>query len=136
MSVLEDVLGKVVEKAVGGDSDKAKVIQALIPVVIALVANGGLDKILDKMRAQGLSSQADSWLGGGANESITGDQAAELVGDSNVKKIAEQAGLPEGKAADLIAEALPEVIDKVSPGEGSDAPLAEDVDKALASLKG
>lgn len=133
MSVLEDILGKVVEKAVGGDSDKAKVVQALIPVVVALLANGGLEKILGKMRAQGLSSQADSWVGDGGNESISGDQAKEILGSDQVAKIAEQTGLPEGQAADLVAEALPEVIDKVSP-QGSE-PLADEVGKALDSLR-
>jgi uncharacterized protein YidB (DUF937 family) len=133
MSVLEDILGKVVEKAVGGDSDKAKVVQALIPVVVALLANGGLEKILGKMRAQGLSSQADSWVGDGGNESISGDQAKEILGSDQVAKIAEQTGLPEGQTADLVAEALPEVIDKVSP-QGSE-PLADEVGKALDSLR-
>ena len=133
MSVIEDILGKVVEKAVGGDADKAKVIQALIPIVVALLADGGLEKILDKMRSQGLSSQADSWIGSGGNESITGDQAKELIGSDKVAKIAEDAGIPEGEAADLVAEALPEVIDKVSP-DGSE-PLADEVGKALDSLK-
>ena len=133
MSVLEDILGKVVEKAVGGDSDKAKVVQALIPVVVALLANGGLEKILGKMRAQGLTSQADSWVGDGGNESISGEQAKEILGSDQVAKIAEQTGLPEGQAADLVAEALPEVIDKVSP-QGSE-PLADEVGKALDSLK-
>ncbi len=134
MSVLEDILGKVVEKAVGGDADKAKVIQALIPIVVAMLADGGLEKILDKMRSQGLSSQADSWIGDGGNESITGDQAREVIGSDKVAKVAEDTGLPEDQAADLIAEALPEVIDKVSP-EG-EQPLADQVGKALDSLKG
>lgn len=133
MSVIEDILGKVVEKAVGGDTDKAKVITALIPIVMALLADGGLEKILDKMRSQGLSSQADSWIGNGGNEPITGDQAKELIGSDRVAKIAEDTGLPEDKAADLVAEALPEVIDKVSPD--GEQPLADEVGKALDSLR-
>ncbi len=133
MSVIEDILGKVVEKAVGGDSDKAKVIQALIPIVVTLLANGGLEKILGKMRSQGLSSQADSWIGKGGNQPITGDQAKELIGSDKVAAVAQDTGLPEDKAADLIAEALPGVIDKVSP-EG-EQPLADEVGAALDSLK-
>lgn len=134
MSVIEDILGKVVEKAVGGDADKAKVITAMIPIVMALLADGGLEKILDKMRSQGLGSQADSWVGSGGNESISGEQAKELLGSDQVAKVAEQTDLPEDKAADLIAEALPEVIDKVSP-KGKQ-PLGDEVGAALDSLKG
>jgi uncharacterized protein YidB (DUF937 family) len=134
MSALEDVLSGAIGKALGGDSDKGKIVQALLPVVISLLANGGLSKILDGMKKQGLTAEADSWVGDGENKSITGEQAKAVVGEDEVKRIADQTGLPEGQAADLIAEALPMVVDKVSP-EGSQ-PGSSDVDKLLESLRG
>lgn len=138
MSVLEDILGKVAEKAIGGDSDggsdKEKLIAALVPIVISMLANGGLEKILGKMRKQGLSAEADSWVSDGENISISPEQATEVVGSDQVKKIAEQVGVPEDTAAKMIADALPQVVDKVSP-EGKE-PLADEVGKALDSLKG
>ncbi len=128
MSALEDILGTVVDKAVG-DEDKAKLVETLLPLVVSLLASGGLEEILGKMKDQGLSSQADSWVGGGENKSISGDQAKKVVGDDEVKRIAGQIGLPEDQTADLIAKALPLAVDQASPD--GDLPDAAAVDEAL-----
>jgi uncharacterized protein YidB (DUF937 family) len=141
MSALEDILSGAIGKALGGGSsgggdgggDKSKLISALIPVVVGLLANGGLQKILDSMKKQGLTAEAQSWVGDGENLPISGDQAKEVVGVDQVKQIADQIGLPEGQAADLIAQALPQVVDKASP-EGKE-PLEDQVNNALESLK-
>jgi uncharacterized protein YidB (DUF937 family) len=134
MSALEDILSGAVGKALGADddSDKGKMIQLLLPIVIGLVSSGGLGKILDGMKKQGLTAEADSWVGAGENLPITGDQAKAVIGEDEVKKIADQIGVDEGQAAGLIAEALPQVVDKVSP-EG-DAPEGDAVEKMLESI--
>ena len=134
MSALEDILTGAIGKALGADedSDKGKIIAALLPIVIGLLANGGLGKILDSMKKQGLTAEADSWVGGGENHPINADQAKSVVGDDQVKKIADQIGVDEGQAAGLIAEALPQVVDQVSP-EG-DAPEGDAVEKMLESI--
>ena len=134
MSVLEDVLGSVVTKALGGGSDKEKLVKTLLPVVIALLANGGLKKIIDAMNKQGMEKQANSWVGDGENLPITADQATKVVGESQIKDISEKIGLPEDETAKLVAEALPQVVDKASP-EGKE-PADAEVDKTLDSLKG
>ncbi len=137
--MLEDILGKAVGSALGGgDKDKAgdgqsQIVQLLIPIVVALLANGGLEKILGGMKKQGLTAEADSWVGDGKNLPITGQQATQVLGEDQVRKIADQLGVDEGQAANLIADALPQVVDEVSP-EGTE-PVADAVDKALASLK-
>jgi uncharacterized protein YidB (DUF937 family) len=131
VSVLEDILGKAVGAALGGNDDsgdKQKIIMALLPVVIALLSDGGLSKILDKMKGMGLGDEADSWVGSGESKPITGDQAAEIVGGDEVKKIAGKIGLPEDQTADLLAKALPLAVDKASP-DGSE-PAAD----AVASI--
>jgi len=134
MSALEDILSGAVGKALGADDDsgKGQIIAALLPIVVTMLANGGLSKILDGMKKQGLSAEADSWVGGGENLPISADQAKSVVGEDEVKKIADQIGVDEDKAAGLIAEALPQVVDKVSP-EG-DAPEGDAVDKMLESI--
>ena len=132
MSMLEDILSKAAGKALGVDDDKAKVITVLLPLIVGLVQSGGLEKILKKAEEMGLGTKASSWVGTGDNEGITGDQAKELVGSGAIKEVAEKADVPEGKAADLIAEALPGVIDKLS--AGGEVPSADDVGDLLKSL--
>ena len=132
MSVLEGILGKAVEGALGGgDSDKEKIIQALLPVVIALLANGGLSKILEKMKSMGLGDEAASWVGSGDNKSISGDQAAEIVGSDELGKIAGTLGLPEDQTSDLLAKALPLAVDQASPDGAEPA-----ADMVASILKG
>ena len=134
MSILEDILGKAVEKTTGVDEDKQKLIMTLLPIVVALLSGGGLQKILDAMKDAGIGEQADSWVGDGENLPITGDQAKEVIGSDKVAEIAEKAGIDEGKAADLVAQALPLAVDQVSPD--GEEPSAEGVDEILNSIKG
>lgn len=130
MSVLEDILGKAVGEALGGgDSDKEKIIQLLLPVVIGLLAKGGLSKILEKMKGMGLGDEAASWVGTGDSKSISGDQAAEIVGGDEVKRIAAEVGLSEDQTADLLAKALPMAVDQASP-DGNE-PAADRVESIL-----
>ena len=134
MSQLEDILTDAVGKALGADddSDKGKIISLLLPIVVTMLANGGLQKILDAMKKQGLSSQAESWVDDGENQPISADDAKKILGEDKVKEIADKVGLPEDQAAKLIAEALPEAVDQVSP-EGSE-PEADAVDKMLEAI--
>ncbi len=130
MSIIEDILTKAAGSVLGGDGggDKEKLIQALIPVVIALLANGGLEKILEKMKGMGLGDEAQSWVDTGANKPISADQAAEIVGSDELGKIASQVGLPPDQTAEVLAKALPLAVDQSSPqGEAPAADLVESI---------
>ncbi len=132
MSILEDILTKAAGKVLGVDEDKAKIVAVVLPILISLLSSGKLKDILEKMKEMGLGEEASSWIGTGENKPITGDQAKELVGAGTVKEIADKAGLPEGKAADVVAEALPEAVDKLS--AGGKEPGADEVDDLIKSL--
>lgn len=134
MSLVEDILGKVLEKAGVGDSgggSDSPLMSMLLPLVLSMLGSGGLSNILDKMRAGGMSAQADSWVGGGENLPITADQAREVVGSDQVSEIAGKLGLPEDQTAALLADALPQVADQVSP-KGA-LPDAAGVDDAIGA---
>ena len=132
MSELEDILTKAAGKALGVDEDKQEIIKVVLPLLVAFLSSGGLGKLLEKMKEMGLGDEASSWVGTSENQSISGDQAKELVGDDQIREIAEKAGVDEGKAADLVAEALPDVVDKLS--AGGTEPSVGDVDDLLKSL--
>lgn len=129
MGMLEDILTKAAGKVLGVDEDKAKAISVVLPILIAVLSGGGLKKILEKMREMGLGDQAASWVGTGESQGISGDQAAELIGESHVKEIAEKAGVDEAKAAELVAEVLPQAVDQLSP-DGAE-PDADKVDEQI-----
>ena len=95
----------------GGTSMLAR----LLPILGGLLAGGGLQKLLAGLQANGLGAQADSWVGTGTNEPVTGGQVAQVVGDQKIAQIAQQLGVSNEQAAGELAEVLPQVVDKASP---------------------
>ena len=126
---LDDMLGGLLGgRGAGGGGTMG----ALMPVLAGLLASGGLSKIMGGLKANGLSAQADSWVGTGANEPVSGKDIEQAAGREEIQKVAQQLGISESQAADALAQALPEVVDKVSP-EGK-LPPEQDLDAAFDKL--
>ena len=126
---LDDMLGGLLGgRGAGGGGTMG----ALMPVLAGLLASGGLSKIMGGLKANGLSAQADSWVGTGANEPVSGKDIEQAAGKEEIQKVAQQLGISESQAADALAQALPEVVDKVSP-EGK-LPPEQDLDAAFDKL--
>lgn len=64
----------------------------------------------------GLQSVVASWLGDGDNEPIAANQIKALLGGDKVSQFASQLGVDEDTAADGLAEAIPQMVDKGSSG--------------------
>ncbi|WUX17729.1 YidB family protein [Streptomyces sp. NBC_01439] len=75
-----------------------------------------LGGLMDMLTKSGLADQAQSWIGTGDNQSVSGAQIAEALPDEALQKAAAQAGVSPQEAADQIAQALPTAVDKLSPG--------------------
>jgi uncharacterized protein YidB (DUF937 family) len=145
MSGLDDILGglmggqggsggldSILGGLTGGGQSGGGGLGALVPVLGGLLASGGLTKILGGLRANGLSQQADSWVGTGTNEAVSGADMEKAVGADQMTEIAKQLGVSESEAADVVAKAVPEVVDKVSP-DGK-LPPEQDLDAAFDKL--
>ena len=106
---------------------------SLLPALGGLLAGGGLQQVLTGFQANGLSAQADSWIGTGENQPISGEDVRKAVGDEELARIAAQLGVSEDEAADAVAQVLPTVVDRVSP-EGHLAPESE-LESAFGALE-
>jgi uncharacterized protein YidB (DUF937 family) len=130
-------LGSILSGLGGGGGGRsgggAGMLAALLPLVGGLLANGGLQKMLSGFQGKGLSQQADSWVGTGENEAVSGQQVREVVGDDSVGEIAQQLGVSNDQAADALAEVLPKVVDHASPG--GELPSQEELDAAFNRLQ-
>jgi uncharacterized protein YidB (DUF937 family) len=135
---LEDILGQLTGGQGDGQSGTTAgaggMLAALLPLVASFLRSGGLNKILSGLQQQGLSSQAASWVGTGANEPVSGAQLEEAIGSDQIEAIAQQLGLSHEQAADAVAEVLPRVVDQVSP-EGA-LPAEPDLDDLFAKIAG
>lgn len=127
---LDDVLGGLGGGSGGGGGGPG--LSSLVPVIGGLLASGGLSKIMGGLKANGLTSQAESWVGTGPNQPVSGSEVEQAVGKEQIQDVARQLGVSEPEAADAVAKVLPEVVDKVSP-EGK-LPPEQDLDAAFDKL--
>ena len=83
-------------------------------------SEGGLDlgALVGGLSQNGLGEIVGSWLGNGENASISMDQITDLLGSDKISEFASNLGLSEESAKGALADALPQVIDKATAGEG------------------
>ncbi len=120
---LQDVLGGLLGGGSGGGSAGTAAsgmnIGALAAVLAPLLGNllkgGGLSKLVQNAQASGLGAQADSWVGTGENQPVTGEEIRSVVGEDAVEGVAQQAGISEEEAADVLARVVPHVVSGLTP---------------------
>jgi uncharacterized protein YidB (DUF937 family) len=127
MSGIDDLLGGLMGGKGGG------AMAALGPVLGGLLAGGGLEKLLSGFQQQGHGEKADSWIGTGPNEPVSSGEVRDVLGDQQLAEIAQKLGISEDQAADALAEALPEVVDGVSP-QGQ-LPPENELDRIFDSIR-
>ena len=86
-------------------------------VVLTQVLNqmGGVQGVLQKLQQAGLGGQVSSWLGNGPNEPVTPDAIGNAIGRSKIGEMATKLGVPPDQLSQMIAHALPGLIDRISP---------------------
>lgn len=76
----------------------------------------GLESLLNQFRQAGQGKVAESWVGTGENHPISAEQLNAAIGHGKIADIARQAGLTPEQLSQLLAQALPKLIDKLTPG--------------------
>lgn len=98
---------------------------------------GGMDLagLASKMASSGeLGGVLSSWLGDGANEAISAESLASVLGSDKIAAFAQQLGVDSTDAAGTLAEVIPQIMDKSSSG-GSLLDLAGGADGLLGAAK-
>ena len=89
---------------------------ALLNTVLAQTQYHDLNGLVAALEKGGLGPQVQSWLGNGQNMPITADQLKAVLGNAEVQDFARHLGLPVDEMLKLLAQYLPEIVDKASPG--------------------
>ena len=138
MGLLDGLLGSVMGGMMGGGSS-AQGMQGGSPMIQMalqmLQQNGGIEGLLAKFQQAGMGQQAQSWIGTGQNMPISPDALSQIFGHGQLGQIAQQMGISPEEAAGGLSQALPHVVDQMTPGgeipEGHDDLVAQ----ALAILQ-
>jgi uncharacterized protein YidB (DUF937 family) len=78
-------------------------------------SSGGLQGLIWKLSRSGLGQQAQSWVGTGENQPVTGSQVREAIDARQLKAIADQAGMTPEETSDQLAKVLPVVVNQATP---------------------
>jgi uncharacterized protein YidB (DUF937 family) len=112
MSLLSSVLG-----AVTGKTDGNVDATPLVAMLSALLAqSGGLQGLMNKFSQAGLGHVFSDWVSTGPNPPVSPDQVRQVLGPDQIQNIAAQLGIDPGRASELVAEFLPTVVDRLTPG--------------------
>lgn len=132
---LFDQLASQAIDALGGQQHAPEAQSGLLTAVMGLINSaGGLPGLLQKFQDSGLGDQVASWIGRGANATLSGEQVNQALGADTVGSIAQQAGMAPEQAASGLGQLLPQIIDKLSP-HGS-VPDNDLLQQGLNLLKG
>jgi uncharacterized protein YidB (DUF937 family) len=85
-------------------------------------------------QASGISAQADSWVGTGANAPVSPQEIRSVVGEDTVRELAQEAGVPEDEAAGALAQIVPQLVNGLSPN--GQLPSDDEVDQLVAKFAG
>lgn len=111
MSLLNDLLGGQAQSAGGG---------SLIGVAAQLIEKaGGLQGLLGMLQQHGLGGAAQSWVGTGANQPVSGDQLGQALRGgglgSVLQELAAKTGMDPSQLLGQLSQVLPHAVDHMTP---------------------
>ena len=134
MGLLDGLLGSMMGGGTSaqGAQGGSPMIQMALRI---LQQNGGIEGLLAKFQQGGMGQQAQSWIGTGQNMPISPDALSQIFGQGQLGQIAQQLGIPTDQAAGGLAQALPHVVDQMTPGGQIPEDHNDLVAQALAMLQ-
>lgn len=132
---LDDTLKKAGEAAGIDDlgAPKASAAEASAASAVGkMLDSEGVKGVLDKFDAAGLGDKVRSWVSTGENQQVSKEEVKLAMGQDKVAEMAREAGEDEDGFVGELTEALPKVIDKVTPDGGM--PDLGDIKNRLSKL--
>ena len=91
----------------------------MIQVIMGMLSNdgqqGGLGGLIGKFEQAGLGGAMSSWIGGGPNQAVSGNQITSALGSGTVSDIATKLGINPDDAASQLSQLLPGLINHLTP---------------------
>jgi uncharacterized protein YidB (DUF937 family) len=75
----------------------------------------GLQALVERLRQGGLAEQVASWIGTGPNRTVTPPDLERALGADQTEAVAREAGLPRPSLLEMLSQALPRLIDAMTP---------------------
>ena len=126
MDLLKSVLGGLAAAAQGNTPQAPAAggvdLAALAPVLMELLAGkgggaagGGLGGLVEQLTRGGLGDVVQSWIAQGQNLPVSGSQLESALGGDVLGRLGGQVGMNGGQLGEMLAQALPGLIDRMTP---------------------
>ncbi|MGX2955523.1 YidB family protein [Ursidibacter arcticus] len=110
--MLGNILGSVASSVLGGGEGQTKALQLIQAL---LQSQGGIQGLIEKFQQGGLEQLVKSWISTGENQPISVSQILDVFGQNNINSAAEEVGVAQQEAPNLLSEYLPKIVDSLSP---------------------
>lgn len=125
MGLLDQITGSL-----GGNAGSVD----YVAIIKWVEQQGGVSGLLEKLRQGGLGEIVQSWLSTGPNLPISENQVENVFSSDAIGQLASKLGIDQNKATAIIAQFLPQVVDKLSP-EGKEPESNDLVSMGIGLLK-
>lgn len=117
-----------------GDKQSSPVLKFVVQMLSqGSESGGGLGNLIQNFQNNGLGDIVSSWVGTGENRPISADQIRQGLGGDTLQRLAAQIGLSPQAAGSQLAELLPNLIDKLTPG--GEVPESGALEQVLSVLQ-
>ena len=114
MGLLDSVIGAL--SGVRSSSGRGDLLSAVLRMLSDDGDGPGMRGLQERFEESGLAATLQSWISRGANMPIEPEELQRVLGDDTIAALAQQQGLPPSTTADRLAQMLPFVVDKLTPG--------------------
>ncbi len=134
MGLLDDVLGMA---GMGGASAQPQQHAGALSEILNYINSpqvGGISGLQQMFQQKGLGGVISSWISTGQNLPISAEQLQNVLHGSALQNIAAKTGMDSGQVTSILAQMLPNVIDKLTPnGQVPDSGALAQMMKGLAA---
>jgi len=128
-----NLLGGLTGPAADTDADPAAAAAGRAAMVDQ---HGGVDGLLQKLRAGGLGDQVDSWVSTGPNEPVEPEQLQRALGHDTVSQLSSSTGISIQSLLPILATFLPPLINHLTPRGQAPQPGTLENQPDLGSILG
>jgi uncharacterized protein YidB (DUF937 family) len=75
----------------------------------------GLSNLVEQLSKKGLGNVVQSWVGTGANQTVTPDQLSQAMDPGMLQQLASKLGISPDVLTSHLAEILPKIVDRLTP---------------------
>lgn len=113
MNLFDDAVSKLADGATAASGG-----QGLVASVLEMLSNrqGGISGLAQSFQQNGLGHVISSWIGTGGNLPVSTEQIQQVLGNEQVQALARKMGIAPEAAGSQLAEVLPSIVDKLTPG--------------------